>query len=472
MKICGYCNNAYNDAEPKCPVCGSTLLKHNKNSDPAESELKRIKDEIKRKRKIRSIIIGIGASVIVLAIVIAIISIGSYATDPQRAISKESNDLFSQAEQQIDAGEYDDAIDILNRISPEWDNYDKVEALRTKAVQAKLTATANQYQASGDYESVIAFISENVSDFNSNPEIKKIYDDSVAKYKQAVLSKADDYINAGDYDSAASVITTAIRIVGDDSDLISKLDAINRSEIYSTVLDYKNNGEYALAITYVNEHMDIVGTDSDILLILSECENEYREGVIEEATNAYQGNGYQAALSKINAGLAVMPNDPELMSEQSAYLACEPISLFSLEPYTYTGYPSEGTGGVDTLGNVYDHFWEDLAWLHNNSWDSSNAGGSTIIYDIGGQYNILSGTVFVDENSKGDDEISSVRIFGDGTLLYENTNITCNTKPITVTLDITNVFDLKIELITCGRFGMSPHSLSANLGDITLQKTR
>ena len=113
MKICGYCNNEYNDAEPKCPVCGSTLLKHNKHSDPAEAELKRIKDEIERKRKSRGLIVGIGAAVIVLAVVIAIFSIVGYVTDPQRDIAKEANELVSQAEQQINDGNFDEAIETI-----------------------------------------------------------------------------------------------------------------------------------------------------------------------------------------------------------------------------------------------------------------------------------------------------------------------------------------------------------------------
>lgn len=82
-----------------------------------------------------------------------------------------------------------------------------------------MVATSSQYQASGDYEGIIEFIKTNVSDVNSDPEIKKIYDDSVIKYKEIVIKKADEHVAAGDYSSAASVITTAIRIIGEDSDL-------------------------------------------------------------------------------------------------------------------------------------------------------------------------------------------------------------------------------------------------------------
>lgn len=472
MKVCGYCNNEYNDAEPKCPVCGSTLLRHNKASTSAEAELVKIKDEIRKKRKTRSLIISIGTAVVLLSIMVAIICLVNYATDPQRDINKEAHEYYLQAEQLVDEGRYDEAIDILNRISPNWDDFYLVGDLRTATVRNQLTSTLAGYESSGDYEMVIEYISNNVENIESDPEIKAIYDDSVAKYKESVLKKADEYVSTGNYDAAKSILTTASRIIGEDYEITDKLLTVNRSEILSTATEYKNNGEYSSAIVYINERLEIVGTDSDILLVLSECENEYRAAVISEATNAYQSSGYQAALSKINAGLSIMPNDSELLSEQSAYLACEPISLFSIEPYTYTGYPATGTNCADTLGNIYSDFWEDQSWLYNHSSDDSEKSGSSVTYDIGRQYNILTGTIFVDENSKGEDGTASIRIFGDGVLLFENANITCETKPIEIEIDITNIADLKIELISCGQFGLTPHSLSANLGNITLRKTR
>ena len=465
MKVCGYCNNEYNDSEPKCPVCGSTLLKHNKHSDPAEAELKRIKEEIERKRRSRSLIIGIGVAVTLLAIVIAIFSITSYATDPQRDIAKEANELVLQAEQQIHAGNYDKAIDILNRVNPEWDNYGKAEALRTKAVRGQLVATSSQYQASGDYEGIIEFIKTNVSDVNSDPEIKKIYDDSVIKYKEIVIKKADEHVAAGDYSSAASVITTAIRIIGEDSDLSSKLADINRGEIYATVLNYMNSENYADAITYVNERLNIIGTDSDVLLVLSECEDKYRNSIISEAANAYQSGGYQAALSKINVGLAVMPNDSELLNEQAAYQACEPMSLFSLEAYSYSDYePFYETNVKDILGNTYSNAMRGWASM-------SDGGGSVAVYDIGGKYNKLIGSIIVSEDDKGKDGAATIQIYGDGILLYENSSITSDTKSFQIEIDISYVTDLKFVLCSSQRWS-SIYSVDAIICDVVLQKTR
>ena len=464
MKVCGYCNNEYNDAEPKCPVCGSTLLRHNKTSNSAEAELVRIKDEIRKKRKTRSLIISIGAAVVLLSIIVAIICLVNYATDPQRDINKEAHEYYLQAEQLVDEGKYDEAIDILNRISPNWDNFYLVGDLRTAAVRNQLTSTLAGYESSGDYEMVIEYISNNVENIESDPEIKAIYDDSVAKYKESALKKADEYVSTGNYDAAKSILTTASRIIGEDYEINDKLLTVNRFEILSTATEYKNNGEYSSAIVYINERLEIVGTDSDILLVLSECENEYRKTVISKAASIYQSSGYQAALAEINAGLAVMPNDSELLSEQAAYQACEPMSLFALEAYSYNDYkPFYETNVKDILGNTYS--------TAMRGWTSmSDGGGSVAVYDIGAKYNKLTGTIIVSEDDKGDDGAATIQIYGDDILLYENSSITSDTKSFSVEIDISNVTDLKFVLCS-SKSWMSDH-VSAIICDVMLQKTR
>ena len=54
MKTCGYCGRTYDDSQPRCPSCGSTLLKHSHGTDSAAADYDRIKKEIEDKRKSRS----------------------------------------------------------------------------------------------------------------------------------------------------------------------------------------------------------------------------------------------------------------------------------------------------------------------------------------------------------------------------------------------------------------------------------
>ena len=97
MKICGYCNNEYDDKEKKCPVCDSTILKHTKNTTSAKAEYERIEQEIKIRRKKRSMILGIGVGAIAIIVVVIIISIVSFINNPQRAIDKEAKEKYDSA---------------------------------------------------------------------------------------------------------------------------------------------------------------------------------------------------------------------------------------------------------------------------------------------------------------------------------------------------------------------------------------
>ena len=272
MKICGYCNNEYDDKEKKCPVCDSTILKHTKNTTSAKAEYERIEQEIKIRRKKRSMILGIGVGAIAIIVVVIIISIVSFINNPQRAIDKEAKEKYDSAVGYISQEEYDLAIKALDEIDTSWSGYDKVAGMRTEAVKGQLTSKLTQYESTGDYESVISYINENVDDINADAEIKQIYDNSVTQYKSAVLTKADEYVSNGDYSAATSVLTTAIRVISSDSELENKMSEVGKAGILAQVKEYKNNGGYAEAIQYVNDNMDIVGNDSEILIELSSCE--------------------------------------------------------------------------------------------------------------------------------------------------------------------------------------------------------
>lgn len=47
MKTCGYCGRTYDDSQPRCPSCGSTLLKHSHGTDSAAADYDRIKKKLK-----------------------------------------------------------------------------------------------------------------------------------------------------------------------------------------------------------------------------------------------------------------------------------------------------------------------------------------------------------------------------------------------------------------------------------------
>ena len=122
------------------------------------------------------------------------------------------------------------------------------------------------------------------------------------------------------------------------------------------------------------------------------------------------------------------------------------IDLTTLIPYYKSNNYFEVVSGItDTLGNKYNTGIRSYADHIGGRW----SGGETYwVWDIGGKYNKLTATGIIRNEDKGASINLSglVRIYGDGRLLYEKNNITSNTKPYYINVNISGVRDLKLEM--------------------------
>lgn len=431
MKVCGYCNNEYSDAEPKCPVCGSTLLKHDRHSDPAEAELQRIKSEIQRKRKRRSLGIAIGASVIVLAIVIAIFSITNYATDPQRDIAKESKALVSQAELQINNGNYGEALDILNRIDPEWNNYNKVEQLRLEAVRGQLIARASEYEATGDYESLIAFIKSNVSDISEDAKIRATYDNAVQQYVATVLERADEYVNNGDYTSAQSILNTAVALVGENIDISTKLTEIENSGVLATIQSYENSNDFVSLVSYLQ---NVAANDSNYSALLKQYEQTLVSQTLASAQYYADQRRFSDAIRLIQEVQSTY-NCSEFQAAVENYSQCLPIRLvdcYIVQEHTHMDWKRNG---IDSFGKKR----EDSLVLHPGL-DNTDS----IVYNLSGKFANFSGEMIHVEGGFYDSSVE-VKIYLDDELVYSSGDIALTTQAQAFSIDISGCTLMRVE---------------------------
>lgn len=370
MKTCGYCGRTYDDSEPRCPSCGSTLVKHTNSASSAAADYDKIKWDIENKRKAKSKTLLIIAAVIVLIIIIAVSGARSHANDPQRKVDADAADKYESALKAVDAGSYDLALKTLNAIDSSWSDYDKAADLKQKAVSALLRESADEYMANGDYEEILWLITTNIDTAIDDPELKSLYDSAAGSYRQQVL---------------------------------------------------------------------------------------------DEAQKAYSENGYEAAISVVNNGLALLSGDSVLQAEKDKYAAFEPVDLTSLTPY-YVGTIDIFNGGVtDTLGNSYG---TGIRGYMSTS-DKTDCFG---VWAIDGKYNKLTATGIVLDSDKGSQCKGSYKIYGDGVLLYEKSGIGSMTKPYQIEVDITGVTDLKIEMYGDGN--MSWSGIDSVLVNVMLQKTK
>ena len=122
------------------------------------------------------------------------------------------------------------------------------------------------------------------------------------------------------------------------------------------------------------------------------------------------------------------------------------VDLTTLNPYYTSNKYFEVVSGIkDTLGNKYKTGIRSFADHIGGRW----SGGETYwVWDIGGKYNKLTATGIIRNEDKGASLNLNglVRIYGDGRLLYEKNNITSNTKPYYINVNISGVKDLKLEM--------------------------
>lgn len=451
MKICGYCGNEYDEKEIKCPVCGSKLLKHTKGTEAAADEYRRIEEEIKNKRKSRSMILSIGVGVIALIIFIAIFSVVNYFNDPQRDIDKEAKQLYEIAVQQIKEGDYESAIETLDDIDVSWGDYSKVEGKKIEAVKGQLTDTIAQYESDGDYEAIITYINENVEDINADTEISQIYDSSVQKYKADVMTRVNGYVEKNDYASAKSLLLTASGIIGNDSEIEQNLNDIKQKEVLASVLPYENEGNYEGAINYLNQNSEIVEECIELQVKLSTYTENYRTKVLNDAKNAYETGGYDEAIYVLNSALKVLGDDSIIQNEKNRYEVAIPVKLIDLDVIKQGEYLRVGEyywNNFEKDVNNKSYSGESVHYLYGL--EKADDGEKYITYYLNQEYDVLTGTVYrpyITLSCWFDWEADGfVKIYGDGVVLYEESVAQNSLEATSFSISVTGVRELKIEL--------------------------
>lgn len=140
--------------------------------------------------------------------------------------------------------------------------------------------------------------------------------------------------------------------------------------------------------------------------------------------------------------------------------AGETIKLSKLDYFTKDGgdfsYSEQARANTGDYFN--DCFMQGIGWL---------GGGGTRDYLINGQYKKISGSLFLDYDTRAGHAIGKLNIWGDGKLLYSSDEIKAGFMPTLFEVDIINVTKLKIgfERIDYGHAGCT-----MGVSDVTLHK--
>ena len=343
---------------------------------------------------------------------------------------------------------YDDAIDKLNIYSDFYtenvkEAKEKINNLKTSrdAFQnAEIAYDEQDYQkAYEEYQKVI-IDDENYEEARSR--MAESYNVVYQQIKDTAAQKASE----GNLLDAAEYLKQQLVILNDEDQEIITEEIRKYKEQYAEQQweHIKEVEDYEQKYSAIFQLEEEVGNIEVWRKMKEELDTDYENYMIAQVNSMLETRNLENAMQLIYAAEKHIAGSTEIQRLKDSIKDYNPISILNLEPYAIGGFDlGKDTEAEDNMGNTYE---TALVGYMDDEDEQYN------IYDIGGKYNILTGTVCITKGSIGTKRTGYIKIYGDDVLLWSDNNITANTKPYNISVNISGVTDLKIEM--CGRGNM------------------
>lgn len=307
---------------------------------------------------------------------------------------KESKDAFKSANELFDRDEYKQAIYKYRLVISDDDNYDKAQKQIEKSAEKykeKALELADGYAKNNEYGSAIKELKE-VAEIIDDKEIKSKLSEYTDKYsstiKSEAMSKSDAYAKSGDWVNAVLTLDTAIKDIGDDNELKSKL---------------------------------------------SEYSAKYVTYIISKSDKLIGERNYSEAISLLNDALKTVPENESLKSKLASVEDSKPVPLSDAVMVNHDGWEWNDGAPIDTFGNDYSEASNYVIPYYNGY-------GEFRIYK---KYKTLSGYIAPFEKKYEESEWY-VQIYVDDKLAYTSKNITRKTDKFSFNVNVANAEYVKI----------------------------
>lgn len=332
---------------------------------------------------------------------------------------------ISQTIDKVYSGEYDEkmadaAFNTVDRVASETGlAYTQIgdfrQALDAAFASKSAYATGKRLQEAESYlAAALAFQEVSESDFNYN-DAHAAAETCFALAKTAELEKAKSKATNGRYAEAIAILRTLTAQLPGPDDAVDSQIAVYEQMLVQTAL--------------------------------SEAEAAF----VTPATDYYK------ALDILNIALQELPEHTELIEKKAYFASFQPVNLYQLTPYLGSLYQVDSD--TDILETTYQNcFFCSQVGLGTSEYSAT--------YDISRSYNTLTATIY-GKDAINETYFYTLIISGDGVRLYEKTDIPGNGKPFEISVDVTGVSDLKIEM----KNSSDRTYIGYGMTDVLLQKT-
>lgn len=330
---------------------------------------------------------------------------------------KDSHEAYQAAEEAYAEKNYQKAYELYQRVITDDDNYENAQDKKGdcyNVIYQQMMDTATSKAAEGDNLGAVNYLNEQMDILNADEKANVI--DVIQGYKQQYVEQQWEKI--------------------------------------------KTEEDFDKKYTSISELESVVGSMEILRNLQNELNAAYEDYVIKQVDIALEARNPETAMQLIYAAEKHIPGDIKIQKLKESIKDYNPVAILDLEPYAIGQFGlGSDTAIKDNMGNTYETAL--TGYMDDDD-------GQCNIYDIGGKYGVLTGTVCISKWSVGARHTGYIKIYGDDILLWEDNNITATTKPYNISVNISGVTDLKIEM--CGRGNLGGSGIKVMLGNPTIQK--
>lgn len=316
---------------------------------------------------------------------------------------------------------------------------------------------ADKISDDGKFEDAVALIRSVGREIGENKEFNNALDRFVASYVRQTISDAD---KEDDFLAAMKIVKDAEKVAGNNQELSDAYNKYKSSYIDAAIAgidSLRSEGRYAEALKYTTRCINEIGSEEKLKQKESLCTEEYIDYTIKDAQAAFDnGKDYKKAIDIISTVIGDIGEREKLVAEKKRYLEYVPILLTDLEHSQIgRGIHVDSEYGKDVNEVEYTNGYHIHPYYYDIKPDSASAEkDASVVYYINSKYTLLTGTLYRPYDTLRDESdwtsSTTVKIYGDGLLLYEGPNFTkISFDPVDFSVDITGVRELKITMMGC-----------------------
>lgn len=355
-------------------------------------------------------------------------------------LDNQSTMAYDRAKQYADNEQWKEAYEALQKIHVKYRLYDEVAELRAECeanYRSAVIAQIDSYAESEEIDKMIACKDEALGILSDDTEIIQSCQKHLDKFVEKTLSDATTFVNNGDYDSAIQLLQYASGMYS-YSGFYDALSSYGYEAAVAHCEALAAQGDLTGALQYAQELADDDYNYIDLV-------DKYGQILVNDALStakAYaDSRQFEEAISVINDAQMVYSSSEldNAAKEYGEYLPRKLSDCYEID----SEYVKVRSGMYDSFGNMYENV------IGLGEWSKHRAG--YCIYILDGKFTKLNG-VIAPSNEMRNDDYMICRIYGDNKLLYESGKIIITTEAVNVSVDITNIKQLKVEFEGSGAY--------------------